>query len=177
MYATEIATLVYLKKAISLLILGEYMTKKVQLTAKGLEALKLELQELKKVKRPQLVDRLSNARSQGDLAENSDYQNAKEELEFLEGRMDELEDVIKNAKVVKDNGDGNNVGVGTKVTIRVNGIKNTFEIVGEWEADLTKKKISHTSPLGSSLVGKKVGDKFEVEAPVGKVIYEVVAID
>lgn len=153
------------------------MTKKIQLTSKGLEALKKELQELTTVKRPFLVDRLSNARSQGDLSENSDYQNAKEELGFLEGRIDELTDVIKNAKVVKDNGNGHLVGVGTKVTVRVNGVKNTFEIVGEWEADVTKKKISHTSPLGSSLVGKKVGEKIEVDAPVGKVIYEIVDID
>lgn len=151
--------------------------KEIQLTAKGLEALKKELLELVEVKRPALVDRLSNARSQGDLSENSDYQNAKEELGFLEGRIDELNDVIKNAKVVSDSGNGNNVGMGTKVTVRVNGVKTTFEIVGEWEADITKKKISHASPLGSSLVGKKVGEKFEVEAPVGKILYEVVAID
>lgn len=153
------------------------MTNKIQLTAKGLEALKKELLELTEVKRPFLVDRLSNARSQGDLSENSDYQNAKEELGFLEGRIDELNAVIKNAKVVKDSGNGNSVGVGTKVTVRVNGVKNTFEIVGEWEADMLKKKISHTSPLGASLVGKKVGEKIEVQAPVGKILYEVVAID
>ncbi|KKP48215.1 MAG: Transcription elongation factor GreA [Candidatus Woesebacteria bacterium GW2011_GWA1_33_30] len=153
------------------------MTKKIQLTAKGLEALKKELEVLLAVKRPSLVDRLSNARSQGDLSENSDYQNAKEELEFLEGRIDELQAVIKIAKVVNSDGNGNSVGVGTKVTVRVNGVKTTFEIVGDWEADLTQKKISHTSPLGSSLVGKKLGEKFEVEAPVGKILYEVIAID
>ncbi|MDP3917802.1 MAG: transcription elongation factor GreA [Candidatus Woesebacteria bacterium] len=153
------------------------MTKQIQLTEKGFEALKKELERLLKVKRPALVDRLSNARSQGDLSENSDYQNAKEELEFLQGRIEELQLVIKNAKVVKDTNNGNNVGVGTKVTVRVNGVKNTFEIVGEWEADMTNKKISHASPLGSALVGKKVGEKFEVTAPVGKILYEVVAID
>ncbi len=153
------------------------MIKKIQLTQNGLDALKNELNELLTVKRPFLVDRLSNARAQGDLSENSDYQNAKEELGFLEGRIDELTDVIKNAKVVKDSGNGNLVGMGTKVTVRVNGIKNTFEIVGEWEADMLKKKISHASPLGSALVGKKVGEKIEVEAPVGKILYEVVAID
>lgn len=152
------------------------MIKQVQLTANGLDALKSELNELLNVKRPALVSRLSNARSQGDLSENSDYQNAKEELEFLEGRIDELEDVIKNAIVV-DLNNGSGAGVGTKVTVRVNGVKNTFEIVGEWEADMALKKISHTSPLGSALVGKKVGEKFEVEAPVGKVVYEVVSID
>ena len=152
------------------------MTNKIQLTAKGLEALKKELLELREVKRPFLVDRLSNARSQGDLSENSDYQNAKEELGFLEGRIDELNEVIKNAKIVNDSGNKNGIGVGTKVTVRVNGIKNTFEIVGEWEADIVNKKISHTSPLGSALVGKKVGEKFEVDAPVGKILYEVVSI-
>lgn len=149
----------------------------VQLTAKGLEALKKELELLVSKKRPALVKRLANARSQGDLSENSDYQNSKEELEFLDGKIEELEHVIKNAEVVDDAKNGSGVGLGTKVTVRVNGVKNTFEIVGDWEADLANKKISHTSPLGSSLVGKKVGEKFEVEAPVGKIIYEVVAID
>lgn len=153
------------------------MTKKIQVTAKGLEALKKELSSLLQIKRPKLVERLANARAQGDLSENSDYQNAKEELEFLEGRIDELESVTKTAKVVSGDGKGSGVGVGTIVTVRVDGVKTTFEIVGEWEADLTQKKISHTSPLGSALVGKKVGEKFEVEAPVGKIKYEIVAID
>lgn len=152
------------------------MYKKIQVTQKGLDSLKEELDELLNVKRPALVDRISNARAQGDLSENSDYQNAKEEMEFLEGRIDELEGVIKTAKVVKEENNGG-VGVGTKVTVRVNGVKNTFEIVGEWEADMANKKISHTSPLGSSLVGKKAGDKFEIDAPVGKIKYEIVSIE
>lgn len=150
------------------------MNKQIQLTQKGLDALKLELEELMNVKRPLLVGRLSNARSQGDLSENSDYQNAKEELEFMDGRIDELQLVIKNAVIVNDS-DGN--GLGSKVTVKVNGNTHTFEIVGEWEADPTKKKISHSSPLGSALVGRKVGEKVEVEAPAGKVTYEVVSIE
>ena len=154
------------------------MTRKIQLTAKGLEALKKEFSELVGTKRPQLIERLSNARAQGDLSENSDYQNAKEELEFLEGRIDELESVIKTAVLVSNEPkEGSGINVGTKVTIRVNGVKNTFEIVGEWEADPVNKKISHTSPLGSALVGKNKGDKFEVSAPAGKILYEIVAID
>lgn len=149
--------------------------KKIQLTSKGLEALKKELGELLGVKRPALVARLSNARSQGDLSENSDYQNSKEELEFMDGKIEELQSVIKNSVVVDDNSNGS--GIGTKVTVKVNGSTHTFEIVGEWEADPTQKKISHTSPLGSALVGRKVGEKFEVEAPAGKIAYEVVDID
>lgn len=151
------------------------MTKQIQLTAKGFETLKKELGELLKVKRPALVERISNARAQGDLSENSDYQNAREELEFLEGRIDELESVMKTARIVKEKNDGG-IGVGTKVTVRVNGVKQTFEIVGEWEANLTDNKISHTSPLGSTLVGKRTGDKLEVDAPVGKIKYEIVSI-
>lgn len=154
------------------------MTKQVQLTPKGLEALKKELKVLVETKRPKLVKRIANARSQGDLSENSDYQNAREELAFLEDRIDELNLVIRNAQIISDTPkSGEGVAVGTKVTVRVNGIKNAFEIVGDWEADPVNKKISLASPLGSSLVGKKVGDKVKVEAPVGEVFYEILAIE
>ena len=148
---------------------------KVQLTKVGYDSLQKELDELVNVKRPKFVDRLANARTQGDLAENSDYQNAKDELEFLDGRIDELENVLKNAHVVHTkSGDG--VALGTKVTLKANGSTHTFEIVGEWEADPVNKKISHTSPLGVALVGKKVGDKVQVKAPAGKVTYEILQI-
>jgi transcription elongation factor GreA len=124
---------------------------KVQLTKVGFESLQKELDELVNGKRPKFVDRLANARSQGDLAENSDYQNAKDELEFLDGRIEELENVLKNASVVRGkNGDG--VSLGTKVTLKTNGSTRAFEIVGDWEADPVNKKISHTSPLGLAFV-------------------------
>ncbi len=155
------------------------MTKQVQLTKDGFLALKRELGQLVEDKRPKVVERLSNARQQGDLTENSDYANAKEELEFLDGRISELEEVIKTAKVVLGNGNGkkNGVSVGTRVTLGVNGQKNVYEMVGEWEADPVNKKISPESPLGSALFGKKVGEKIQVEAPAGKVVYEILAID
>lgn len=152
------------------------MKNDVKLTKEGLEALKSELADLRDVKRPKLVDRLANARSQGDLSENSDYQSAKEELEFLDGRIEELEDVIKTASVAPVTKSGG-VDVGTKVTVRFNGKEIVFNIVGEWEADPMNKKISHESPLGKALVGKRVGDKVEVEAPAGKVNYEIIAIN
>jgi transcription elongation factor GreA len=154
------------------------MKNNLKLTKQGLEALKNELEQLTGIKRPKLVERLANARSQGDLSENSDYQSAKEELEFLDGRIDELTDVIKNAAVVPSVKGGNGgIGVGTRVTVKVNGTKTIFDIVGEWEADPINKKISHESPLGTALVGKKVGDKVEVEAPAGKLQYEILAIE
>ncbi len=152
------------------------MKNNVKLTQEGLIALKTELKDLRDVKRPKLVDRLANARSQGDLSENSDYQSAKEELEFLDGRIDELEEVIKNAKVTAAKKSGG-VDVGTKVTVKVGTNKVIFNIVGEWEADPVNKKISHESPLGKALFGKKVGEKVDVEAPAGKVQYEIVAIE
>ena len=147
------------------------------MTKQGLETLKGELDELVNVKRPRLVERLSNARSQGDLSENSDYSNAKEEMEFLDGRIDELEEVLKTASVVNGNGKKGDVGVGTKVTVRVNGDKHVFDIVGEWEADPINKKISPESPLGQALCGKKVGEKVEVEAPAGNLNYEILLIE
>jgi transcription elongation factor GreA len=153
------------------------MKNNLKLTKSGLEALKIELAELSGVKRPKLVERLSYARSQGDLSENSDYQSAKEELEFLDGRIDELTEVIKTAAVVSTNAKTSGVGVGTKVTVKVNGTKTVFDIVGEWEADPMNKKISHESPLGVALAGKKIGDKVEVEAPAGKVQYEILAVE
>lgn len=151
------------------------MRNNVKLTKEGLEALKSELIDLRDVKRPKLVDRLSNARSQGDLSENSDYQSAKEELEFLDGRIEELEEVIKGASVAPVSKTGG-VDVGTRVTVKVNGKEVIFNIVGDWEADPINKKISHESPLGKALVGRKVGEVVEVEAPAGRVNYEIVSI-
>lgn len=151
--------------------------KLLQMTKEGLEALKKELDELVNVKRPRIVERLSNARQQGDLSENSDYANAKEELEFLDGRIQELEEVLKKASVVSGISKAQGVAVGTRVTVKVNGDKHDYEIVGEWEADPANRKISPESPLGQALFGKKVGDKIEVEAPAGKLRYEILAIE
>lgn len=153
------------------------MPNQVQLTKQGFQELGKELDELVNLKRPKLVERLSYARSQGDLSENSDYINAREELEFLDGRIDELNDVLKNAAIVRGRNGKDGVGIGTKVTVRVNGQKHVFDIVGEWEADPVNRKISPNSPLGSALVGKKIGEKAHVEAPAGKILYEILAID
>jgi transcription elongation factor GreA len=153
------------------------MMNQIKITKEGLEALKKELSNLVDEKRPKVVERLSNARSQGDLSENSDYQSAREELEFLDGRIDEIQEVLQNVNVVAANGNGTSIEVGTRVTLKVNGKNHLFDIVGEWEADPVNKKISHTSPLGQALVGKKVGEHVDVEAPAGKLSYEILAIN
>ena len=147
----------------------------ILLTQQGYDQLKGNLQELIDIKRPALVERLSLARSMGDLSENSDYQDAKESLSFMDGQIDELEDMLKSASVTKAKGT-NEVGFGHAVSVQVGKTQAVFNIVGEWESNPAKKLISYTSPLGKALMGKKVGDKVEVDAPVGKVVYTVVAI-
>ena len=149
---------------------------KIQITKQGLKDLKIELDELVNTKRPKLVERLANARAQGDLSENSDYQNAKEEIDFLDGRISELEGVINNAEVVGGKSNNGEIAVGAEVKLKIKDEEHVYYIVGEWEADPTSKKISHSSPLGQALVGKKKGEKVEVEAPAGKVVYEVLSI-
>ncbi len=147
------------------------------MTKIGIEALKQELDILVKTKRPKLVERLAFARGEGDLSENSDYQSAREELDFMDGRISEIEEVLKNASIVTTNGKNGDIGVGTKITVKFNGQKLVFEMVGEWEADPVNKKISPDSPLGKALFGKKAGDKAEVEAPAGNITYEILAIE
>ncbi len=151
--------------------------KQAKVTREGFEALSRELKELVETKRPKLVDRLSYARQQGDLSENSDYSNAKEELEFLDGRISELEDVLRTAVVSTGKGKSESVDLGAKVTVKFNGQNHVYHMVGEWEADPVNKKISPESPLGKALFGKKVGEAAELEVPAGKVRYEIVSIE
>lgn len=146
------------------------------MTKEGLEKLKAELKDLIEVKRPEMAQRIKNAREMGDISENSEYDTARQEQAFIEGRIVELEDVIKSAKVI-DSEDNGSVAVGCKVTVKIDGGEETFQIVGAHEANPLEKKISHESPIGSSLVGKKVGEKIEVEAPVGKLIYTILKIE
>jgi transcription elongation factor GreA len=152
------------------------MNQTMLITQKGLTQLQAELDELNNIRRPQLVERLALARSMGDLSENSDYQSAKEDLAFVDGRIAELEDLLKSAQVVSPINDGK-VGLGHSVTVQINGTKAVFMIVGEWEADPSKKQISHASPLGQALMGKTVGEKVEVPAPAGKVVYTIASIE
>lgn len=147
----------------------------ILITKTGLNQLQTELTDLQNVKRPQLVERLSMARSMGDLSENSDYQSAKEDLVFMDTRIDELEELIKNSKVAAPVSD-DSVGFGHMVKVKINSTDATFQIVGETESDPKLKKISHSSPLGLALMGKKIGDKVEVEAPIGKLVYTIVEI-
>lgn len=151
----------------------------ILITKEGFQALKEEHLTLTKVKRPVIVGRLTESRQGGDLAENSEYLQAKEELAFIDGRISELEEVLKKAVlVVVKTGPRNKVDLGCRVTLIAKDKKEQiFHLVGEWEADPVKQKISHTSPLGKLLLGRKVGEEFEFEAPVGKITYKILKIE
>lgn len=154
-------------------------SKKVYLTKEGLDELKKEHQQLSGVRRPEIVKRLSQARDQGDLSENAEYHAAREELSFIDGRIDELEELLKEVTIIEDhtkNGQARAVELGSKVTVKIDGGQEIYSLVGEFEADPAEKKISHESPLGKALIGKKVGENVEVEAPAGKIVYTIVAI-
>ncbi len=151
--------------------------KKIYLTKEGLAELQKERDELVTVKRPEILARLTDARDQGDLSENAEYTAAKDELSFIDGRIDEIEEILKQATVITgQNGVKKAVDLGSTVTVNIGSKKEEFTVVGEWEADPTEKKISHESPLGRALMGKHVGEALEVDAPAGKIKYTIVSI-
>lgn len=153
--------------------------KQIFVTKQGLEELKNELRDLEKVKRPQVLERVSAARAMGDLSENSEYTAAREELNLMDGRIEELEEIIKKAEIIGESTTvkgSSQVQLGSSVTVKINGKQEIFNLVGEWEADPHEKKISHESPLGQALLGKAVGEKVDVDAPAGKITYHIVAI-
>lgn len=149
---------------------------KVQITQKGFNDLKIELEDLIKNKKPKAIDRLGKARSMGDLSENSEYTAAKEELAFVEGRIQEVQQIIDNAVVTNNNNAGDFVQIGSSVTVELNGKNDIFQIVGEFEADPMNKKLSQNSPIGQALINKKIGDLVEVTIPAGKVQYKIIEI-
>jgi transcription elongation factor GreA len=145
------------------------------LTAEGLEKLKKELDYLKNVKRKEISEQISFSASFGDLKENAAYDTAKEEQGFIEGRIAELEQVLNQAKILKKNGAGT-IQLGSIVLVSSHDKKEKFQIVEPEEADIDKGKISYKSPLGEVLFGKRSGDKVEIEAPDGKIGYQIVEV-
>lgn len=150
--------------------------KSVQLTSQGFAELQQELIDLKENKLPLVVSRVAAARAHGDLSENAEYSNAKEEQNFLESRISEIEDVINTAEIVQATTSKSKVGMGTSVVVYLEkkpAKKFTYHIVGEFESDPLEGKVSSESPIGKALLGKTKGDKVEVKAPAGKVIYVI----
>jgi transcription elongation factor GreA len=153
---------------------------KVYLTSAGVEKLKAEVDYLINVRRPALAERLRQAIQQGDLTENADYQTAKEEQGFLEGRIRELETMLLDAEIIEE-GDGpkDQVVLGSRVTVTEEGEDEpeTFFIVGPAESDPTNGRISNESPMGQALMARKVGERVKVQAPAGEITLEITAIE
>ncbi|MDP3995198.1 MAG: transcription elongation factor GreA, partial [bacterium] len=139
--------------------------------------LKEELEHLKKVRRPEISERIKQAKDYGDLSENAEYADAREEQSFVEGRILELEAALKNATVVNGHdSDPDIVNIGDKVTVSRNGDTGTYTIVGSKEADPSSGKISNESPIGRALLGHRKGDEVEVKTPKGVVVWTITAI-
>ena len=152
---------------------------KEPITVEGLEKLKLELNQLKNIKRPQIVAAIAEARSHGDLKENAEYHAAKDKQSFTEGRITELEDVISRSEVIDlTKLTGKTITFGTKIKIvdEETDLETFYEIVGPYEADLNSGLISIASPIAKALIGKEIGSSVEVITPRGKKNYEVLSI-
>ncbi len=153
--------------------------KKNILTEEGLRALEDELQDLKVNRRQDVAQKIKEAREQGDLSENAEYDAAKEEQRDIELRIEEIEKILKNAEVVTDDDvDSSVINIGCKVTIRDMEFKEDLEykIVGSTEANSLKGKISNESPVGKALIGAKKGQTVTVETPAGMLKYKILEI-
>ncbi len=146
------------------------------LTQQGQQQLKDELEDLQKNIRPETLRQMREARELGDLRENGAYHAARNKLAMVQGRIDELEQILQNSTLQNQSGKVGVVQVGSSVSIIVNEMERTFMLVSEHEADLDKGKVSVESPLGQVLLGASIGQKVEFNAPVGKVTYEIKSV-
>jgi transcription elongation factor GreA len=154
------------------------MTQPNYLTPEGEAKLNAELQELKGAKREELSKRLRSAIQMGDLSENADYHKAKEDQGFLEGRIQEIENILRNTVIIEKSSGQDFVFIGSHVTIQEGKEEpETYHLVGPTEADPRKGKISHESPIGRALIDKKVGDIAEAETPGGKIKFKIIKIE
>ena len=151
------------------------MAEQVYLTAEGKADLERELDQLLNVRRPELARKLKDAVAEGDLKENADYHDAKEQQAFLEGRIQYLENILRSAKVIANDGATDMVRLGSEITIVEDGAddEETYIIVGAAEANPREGKISHESPIGAALLGHKKGDKVRVNTPGGNVVFKI----
>ncbi len=155
---------------------SRYMDKQNYVSEEGLEELKRELETLKTKTRMDIADQLKRAKEYGDLSENAEYAQAREEQGKVEARIFELEELLKRAAVIKKTEGGTTVQVGASVTVEKGGKSITYHIVGASESKPEEGKISNESPIGRAFIGKKVGEKVEVTSPNGKAVYEIVKI-
>ena len=154
------------------------MNQQTYLTPEGAAKLRAELSELTGPRREELAQRLRAAIQMGDLSENADYHKAKEDQGFLEGRIQELEAILRNSVIIEKTKSTGVVTIGSQVTIQEDDLDpESYHLVGPTEADPRKGKISHESPIGRALMDKKVGDVAEAETPGGKIKFKIIKIE
>ncbi len=146
------------------------------ISREGLEKLRQELEQTVSIRRPEVAGRIHDAKEHGDLSENAEYEDAKNEQAFVEGRIQTLEALIKNATLIDEHHSKDLVQIGSSVTVDGPDGKETFTIVGSTEARPTEGRISNESPVGRSLLGRKKGDKITVRVPAGDISYTVIGI-
>ncbi len=146
------------------------------LTKEGYDQLKKEYEQLSETDYPTVLDQMHRARELGDLRENEAYHSARNKLAMIKGRIEELELILENAKIVDKPEVNGIVGLGSDIDVSINGKQYKYVLVSEQEADLTNGKISAESPIGKALMGAKVGDDIEFEAPSGTVIYRIESV-
>lgn len=153
-------------------------TKETILTAEGLAKLEAELENLRTVRRQEVAERLKVAISYGDISENSEYDDAKSEQAFIEGRILELEQMIKTATIIEGEREEGVVSLGSTVLLKdlEFGDEETYTIVGTTEADPFKNRISNESPVGMAILGQKVGSTVTAQTPAGELSYEILEI-
>jgi len=150
----------------------------IYLTQEGIAKLKTELKELKGPTRQELAAKLKSAIEMGDLSENADYKKAKEDQGFIEGRIQELEQTLKRAKVIQKNNNSNElVQIGSTVVVKEEDFpEEEFQIVGSKETDPNSGKISYESPIGRALINHKVGDIVRVKTPAGGINFKIISV-
>ena len=148
---------------------------KKQISKSGAAKLREELDYLVTVRRAEMAQKLKEARAQGDLSENAEYDEAKNEQSFVEGRIKELEEQIRNVRVA-DDVQTDEIGIGSYMTVETGGRQMTYQLVGSAEADIKAGKLSNASPVGEGLMGHKVGDTVVIEVPRGTVTYTILDI-
>lgn len=152
------------------------MTKKYLLTPEGLQKLKEELDHLVSERRQEIIERIQEAVAHGDLSENADYAQAKEEQAFVEGRIQEIEEIIRNAEIIH-HVDSDVVNIGSGVKVKIDGKEYSYTVVGSNEANPKEGRISNESLVGRALMGRKKGEKIDIQTPAGKKVYEIVKVD
>jgi len=153
------------------------MNDDIQYLSQGsFDNLQKEAEDLKNIAIPDIAKKIDEAKQQGDLSENAEYHQAREEMSWAQGRLMQVNQILANAQIIEKNKNSTSVSLGSKVVVEVNGNERIYTIVGPQEIDLTQGFISNVSPIGEALLGREAGDTVEIITPGGKQQYKIIAV-